>query len=183
MNQPIYDMIRAPQLVIEGENLTQRPLQSSDTGLIEMHRGDLRVAKMTSDIPHPLPPGATQALLDRASDAKREQDFWALDLSKHDGPELVGLVKLNRLDPFQSEVSYWVVPAYWNTGLASDAVTTLIKAKPLDNKTMFASVFQDNPASARVLTNAGFAYVGDAEKYSVARDANVATWTYLRKLD
>jgi RimJ/RimL family protein N-acetyltransferase len=163
MNQPINDISRAPQIVIKGENLTLRPLQTSDTGLIRMHRGDLRVAQMTNDIPHPLPPGATQALLDRASDPKRQQDFWALDLSAHDGSELVGLIKLSRLDQHQSEVSYWVVPAYWNSGLAS--------------------VFQDNPASARVLTNAGFAYVGDAEKFSVARNANVPTWTYLRKLD
>ena len=183
MNQAINDISRAPQIVIKGENLTLRPLQTSDTGLIRMHRGDLRVAQMTNDIPHPLPPGATQALLDRASDPKRQQDFWALDLSAHDGSELVGLIKLSRLDQHQSEVSYWVVPAYWNSGLASDAVTTLIRANPLENKTMFASVFQDNPASARVLTNAGFAYVGDAEKFSVARNANVPTWTYLRKLD
>jgi len=42
-------------------------------------------------------------------------------------------------------------------------------------------VFQDNPASARVLTNCGFEYIGDAEAFSVARNAKVPTWTYLRK--
>ena len=35
----------------------------------------------------------------------------------------------------------------------------------MKNDTMFATVFQDNPASARVLTNAGFVYLGDAETY------------------
>ena len=47
---------------------------------------------------------------------------------------------------------------------------------------MFASVFQDNQASARVLTNCGFAYIGDAEAFSVARNTCVPTWTYLKKL-
>jgi RimJ/RimL family protein N-acetyltransferase len=47
---------------------------------------------------------------------------------------------------------------------------------------MFASVFQDNAASARVLTHCGFRYLGDAETFSVARNASVATWTYSRKL-
>jgi RimJ/RimL family protein N-acetyltransferase len=70
----------------------------------------------------------------------------------------------------------------WNTGLASDAVKALIAANPLANKTIFASVFQDNPGSARVLTNAGFDYLGDAEAFSVARGAKVATWTYLKRL-
>jgi len=33
-----------------------------------------------------------------------------------------------------------------------------------------------------VLTNAGFAYLGDAETYSVARGGMVRTWTYSLKL-
>lgn len=60
---------------------------------------------------------------------------------------------------------------------------TLIAANPLNSQVMFASVFQDNPASARVLTNCGFQYLGDAETFSVARDAAVPTWTYSLKLN
>jgi RimJ/RimL family protein N-acetyltransferase len=52
----------------------------------------------------------------------------------------------------------------------------------MGNATMFASVFQDNPASARVLVNCGFAYIGDAEAYSVSRTSKVPTWTYLKNL-
>ena len=69
-----------------------------------------------------------------------------------------------------------------NTGLASDAVQALVNANPMQNAAMFASVFQDNPASARVLTHCGFTYLGDAENFSVARNAAVPTWTYSRKL-
>jgi len=47
---------------------------------------------------------------------------------------------------------------------------------------IYAEVFQDNPTSARILTNAGFAYLGDAETFSVARDALIPTWTYVRKM-
>jgi len=76
-----------------------------------------------------------------------------------------------------------VAPAFWNTGLASDAVRAIIAANPQASRTIFASVFQDNPASARVLTNAGFAYIGDAEEYSVSRNTTVPTWTYSLRLD
>jgi RimJ/RimL family protein N-acetyltransferase len=75
-----------------------------------------------------------------------------------------------------------VAPAFWNTGLASEAVRALVEANPMGNKTMFASVFQDNPASAKVLVNCGFEYIGDAESFSIARNAKVPTWTYLKKL-
>ena len=58
----------------------------------------------------------------------------------------------------------------------------LVEANPQGARTIFAEVFQDNPVSARVLTNCGFEYLGDAETWSVARGAQVPTWTYVKKL-
>ena len=95
--------------------------------------------------------------------------------------EVMGLISLVRLDRNQSEIGYWVAPAHWNTGVASAAVSALVEANPQSCNNIFASVFQDNAASARVLTNCGFQYLGDAESFSVARDAPVPTWTYSKK--
>ena len=170
------------QPTVETDRFVLRPLRKSDMGLIELYGGDKRVARMTTSIPHPLPPGRTEAFVTRAMSDDRDEDVWAMDGTIADGSELMGLISLERMDREQSEVSYWVAPPYWNTGLASDAVQALVEANPLGNHTMFASVFQDNPASARVLTHCGFEYLGDAESFSVARDTAVPTWTYLRKL-
>ena len=74
----------------------------------------------------------------------------------------MGLIWLTRMDREQSEVTFWVGPQFWNIGLASEALTALIGENPHQALTMFAEVFQDNPASARVLRNAGFAALGDA---------------------
>ena len=170
------------QPVIGTDRFVLRPLRKSDQGLIALYAGDARVARMTTSIPHPLPPGAADAFVTRAMSDKRTEDVWAMDGTKSGLAEVMGLISLDRLDRNQSEVGYWVAPIYWNTGLASDAVQALIGANPLGNATLFASVFQDNPASARVLTHCGFEYLGDAESFSVARDATVPTWTYSRKL-
>ena len=105
-----------------------------------------------------------------------------MDCTLSGGAEVMGLISLTRMDRNQSEVGYWVGPPFWNTGLASDAVQALVEANPLDNKTIFATVFQDNPASARVLTHCGFEYIGDAEGFSVSRNATVQTWTYLKRM-
>lgn len=171
------------QPVIETERLILRPLRRSDAGLLEMFTADERVARMTRTIPHPLPPGATEAFIARALSDGRDEDLWIMDGSTVGLGEFLGLISLYRMDRDQSEINYWVVPAFWNTGLASEAVRAMIDANPHADKTMFASVFQDNPASARVLTNAGFVYLGDAEAYSVARNSTTPTWTYLRRLD
>lgn len=170
------------QSTVSTERFDLRPLRQSDMGLIEYYAGDPRVASMTTSIPHPLPPGSTEAFVARAMAPERTEDVWAMDGTKADGPEVMGLISVERLDRDQSEVGYWVAPGFWNTGLASDAVRALVDANPLRSATMFGSVFQDNQASARVLTNCGFEYIGDAEAFSVARNAKVATWTYLKRL-
>lgn len=170
------------QAFIRAEKFDLRPLVESDAAMIELYAGDARVAKLTSSIPHPLPPEAAPSYIARAHAEDRTEDVWAMDATRLGGPELMGIISLRCLDREQCEVGYWVAPAFWNTGLASQAVEALVAANPKASKTYFASVFQDNPASARVLTNQGFEYIGDAENFSVARDAAVPTWTYLRKL-
>jgi len=171
------------QPMIEAGRFDLRPLRVSDAGLIEMHISDYRVACNTSSIPHPLPPGLTEAFIARVCADDRIEDAWVLDGSKVGGAEVMGVITLTRVDVGQSEVGYWVAPAYWNTGVASEAVTTLVGSNPQSCRTIFATVQQGNAASARVLTNCGFQYLGDAESFSVARNATVATWTYSRKLD
>lgn len=168
---------------IAAQRFMLRPLRASDAGLITFYVSDKRLAEMTTTIPHPLPPGMAEALIDRAADDTRPEHVWAMDGTEHGQSEMLGLISLTEMDRDQSEICYWVAPAFWNAGYASEAVQALIAANPLGNRTFFASVFQDNPISARVLTNAGFVYLGDAEAFSVARGANVPTWTYLRRLE
>ena len=170
------------QPVVETEQFDLRPLRRSDVGLIELYGADERVARMTSNIPHPYPPGAAEAFVARSMADDRDADVWAMDATKSGGAEVMGLIMLEKMDRNQTEVGYWVAPIYWNTGLASKAVAALVTTNPKNNATMFAAVFQDNPASARVLTHCGFNYLGDAESFSVARDTTVPTWTYSRNL-
>ncbi|MBM9595512.1 GNAT family N-acetyltransferase [Roseitranquillus sediminis] len=170
------------QPVIEAERFKLRPLRRSDAGLIGLYASDERLARMTSRIPHPLPPGQTEAYLARATAPDRSEDVWAIDGTAIGRDEVLGVVSLKRLDRRQSEVGYWVAPALWNTGIASEAVSAMVEANPHEVDTLFAEVFQDNPGSARVLTNCGFDYLGDAETYSVARRATVPTWTYSRRM-
>ncbi|RMD48578.1 MAG: N-acetyltransferase [Alphaproteobacteria bacterium] len=171
------------QPVIAARRFDLRPLRRSDAGLIGLYAGDARVAEMTTDIPHPLPPGAAEAYVQRAMAPDRDADVWAIDGTRSGLGELLGLIWLRPMDRGQSEIGFWVAPAFWNSGIASEAIDALLRANPQGCRTVFASVFQDNPVSARVLTNLGFEYLGEAEAHSVARGANVPTWTYMRRMN
>ena len=178
----ISDDIHNTQPVIHAERFALRPLAASDAGLLERYLSDQRVATMTRVIPHPLPPEYIANMLVRAHDAERTEDFWAIDGSANEHAEVMGVIKLSRLDRNQSELRYWVAPAFWNTGIATEAVEAILSANPQGACDIYAEVFQDNPSSARILTNAGFAYLGDAETFSVARNMVTPTWTYARKM-
>lgn len=177
----IHDEITI-QPTIKADRFVLRPCRKSDAGLIAMYAADERVARGTRSIPHPLPPGTIEAMIVRAGQHDRTEDIWVIDGSEHGHVEAIGLISLERMDRNQSEIFYWIAPAFWNTGIASEAVTALIAANPHKAESIFAEAFQDNPGSARVLTNCGFAYLGDAEAYSVARNATVSTWTYTLKI-
>ncbi|WGH78701.1 GNAT family N-acetyltransferase [Jannaschia ovalis] len=170
------------QAVIRTGRLTLRPVRRADMGLIEHYTGDKRVAGMTTSIPHPLPPGAADAFVTRCLNGVRDETVWAMDATEAGLGELVGLMSLETMDRGQAEIGYWVAPVVWNTGLATEALRGLMDANPLGNSQVFGKVFQDNPASARVLTNAGFDYIGDAEAFCVARGAVVPQWTYIRQM-
>lgn len=170
------------QPTMTAERFTLRPCRTSDAGLIEMYASDKRVARGSRAIPHPLPPGAVGAMIKRAQDPDRTEDVWVLDGSDHDHVEAMGLVTLVRMDRDQSEFHGWIAPAFWNAGYASEALRMLIATNPHGAARMFAEVFQDSPESARVLTNCGFDYLGDAEAFNVARNSVVPTWTYTLQL-
>ena len=167
----------------ETARLSLRPIRKSDAGLIGLYAGDIRVSGPTRSIPHPLPPGAIDAFIVQAQNPARVEAVWVLDGSKSDLAEVVGVIGLKRLDRRQGELGYWLAPAFWGIGLAREAVERLIQANPQGSKTLFAEVFQDNARSARVLTDMGFSYLGDAESFCVAGKTTVATWTYLRSME
>ena len=172
---------------IQAGRFVLRPARKSDAGLIAHYTADKRLAEGTRSIPHPLPPGAAEAYVAQAMKGSPVEDVWVMDGTASGLPEVLGVISLKRMedgkaDRAQSQVGYWVAPAFWNTGIASQAVAALIAANPQGSRCLFAEVFQDNPGSAKVLIHNGFTYLGDAETFSVARGARVPTWTYVKKL-
>lgn len=170
------------QPTLTADRFTLRPCRKSDTGLIEMYASDKRVARGSRAIPHPLPPGTVDAMIQRAQETDRVEDVWVIDGSEHGHVEAMGLISLIRMERDQSEFHGWIAPAFWNAGYASEALRTIIDANPHGSTRMFAEVFQDSPESARVLTNCGFDYLGDAEAFNLGRNAVVPTWTYTLQL-
>jgi RimJ/RimL family protein N-acetyltransferase len=102
---------------------------------------------------------------------------WALDGSGAGLPDFLGTIGLRGPGPEGADLGYWVAPPFWGRGLATEAVRAVVAGAPFRGS-LTASVFRDNPASARVLEAAGFRRIGEGEGFSVARGERVPSWLY-----
>lgn len=178
MSETILD----PADIITGR-LRLRRFRPSDAALVELMSSDRRVAWMTERIPHPYPPGLAAAFVERVSRGTPDETGWAIDtaVGADEGDEngLIGTIMLRLDAPGSARVGYWLAPAFWGTGYASEALAGVVGfARAAGFRELTARVFQDNPASVKVLLHAGFAYVDDGEVYSLAREAMVPTHNY-----
>ncbi len=165
------------QPILETPRLTLRGLRQSDAGLMSLYTSDIRVAGMTSSIPHPNPPGAVEAFIERATAPDATTSTWAIDATKGFGSELVGVVGLGD----DGALGYWLAPFFWGLGIATEAVQAVVDhAFERGHAHVAACAFQDNPASRHVLEKVGLTVTGECEGFCVARNATVKTWEMAR---
>ena len=175
------ETILQPEIVTE--RLRLRRFRRSDAALIELYASDARVARMTERIPHPYPPGLALGFVERVARGTADEMGWAIDAGAEKENGLIGTIMLRLSEPGVARIGYWLAPAYWGTGYASEAAEGVVRfAAGARLEEVTARVFQDNPASVKVLLRAGFGYVDDGEVYSVARGTMVPTHNYRRRL-
>ena len=167
-------LIKTP--VLETKRLTLRPTRLSDSGLISLYTSDFRVARMTASIPHPNPPGAVEAFIHSCSKSD-DQLHWTIDATRGFGCEVVGAMGLYP----DGEIGYWLGPFFWNLGIATEAVNAVATFAEGENyPPLHATVFQENPASRRVLEKNKFAQISEGTGFSVAQNKTVKTWEMRR---
>jgi RimJ/RimL family protein N-acetyltransferase len=169
---------------IATERLRLRRFNRADAALIELYCSDPRVARMTERIPHPYPPGLAESFIRRVAAGTADEVGWAIDAGEGEENGMIGTIMLRLPAPGTARIGYWLAPAYWGTGYATEAAEAVVGfAERARLREVTARVFQDNAASIRVLLRAGFAYTGDGETWSVARGGMVPTHEYRRALD
>lgn len=81
----------------------------------------------------------------------------------------ISATRLNNIHYRIAEVGYYVIPAYWNKGVASYALKYLTEFifENSDIIRLFAEPFASNVASCRVLEKAGFSYEGTLKSNAI----------------
>jgi RimJ/RimL family protein N-acetyltransferase len=71
----------------------------------------------------------------------------------------------------QTEVTYWIDRAVWGKGIATRALTLLLKLVPA--RPLHARAASDNAGSLRVLQKCGFKAVGTEISFAAGRNADI----------
>lgn len=153
---------------IETERLKLRALRMGDAPVIARNAGDPQVARMISSAPVPyLPVAAEGWIMTLRARAPLGEDF--VFGFEAEGEGLIGVIGAHKKRDGAFDVGYWVAPAYWGQGFATEALRAFVaQARTLGP--LVAGHFEDNPASGRVLQKGGFAYTGETlEQFSLGR--------------
>ncbi|HIC82103.1 MAG TPA: N-acetyltransferase [Kiloniellaceae bacterium] len=159
---------------IETQRLLLRPFRAADAETVQRYAGLWDVARMTTRIPHPYPPGAAAEWICTHAAMEKENGESVFAITLDD--EMVGATGLHRAEPKQdgpdtAEIGYWLAPAFWGRGLATETTRALLAhgfAQP-KMSAVTSGHFTDNPASGRVLAKCGFRLSGEEQAWSVAR--------------
>jgi len=150
--------------------LVLRPSRLEDAPDVARLADDPGVARMTTSIPYPLPPGAAEAFLERMAKADLAREaLFALDTVDD---EFIGLLGFHPNDDDAAEIGYWLGRPYWGRGYMTEAVIAAMAwaGGEWSRRFVVAGHFADNPTSGQVLIKAGFLYTGEVvRRFSLAR--------------
>lgn len=154
MKPVVFADIRTPRLVL-------RPLEIDDAAWVGPESARPEICRMTSRVPAQNPPLFAEAfiLIMRAREQIKGDVVRAI--CEADTGSAVGVIGLHPHDEGW-ELGYWIMPAAWGQGYATEAAQGLCDWARQHAMTPFtASHYEDNPASGRVLEKSGFGYTSE----------------------
>lgn len=161
---------------LETRRLLLRAPETRDIGRIAELAADWDIVRMTGRMPHPYTRAdAEQFVAAAAAQDPRRDNTFLLEAEREGVIGILGFFHDGQPIP---EVGYWIGKPFWGRGFATEALEAALDwAKRLWKKrAVIAGHFDDNPASGRVLSNAGFLYTGVVKKkLSIARDEPATT--------
>jgi len=156
------------------QRLMLRPARPSDADQAHAMATDFEVVRHTATWPWPADPAFTAA---RCEGSDQQDDLQMVALK---GDQLVGMIGIKQ----DGDLGYMIARPFWGHGYASEigrAVIAHVAAQGIWEQ-LKACVFDDNPASARVLEKLGFVEGPVCTGHCRARGGDCPTRTFTRTL-
>ena len=151
--------------------ITLRPIADSDLDALFVWESDPRAVEMAAFTrANPSDRSAFDAHYERV-----RNDPSNLLLAIDDDADFVGTIGSFTMEG-KREVTYWIAPARWGQGVATQAIRAFLVVDPI--RPIYGRVADHNAASAKVLARAGFVEVGSETSFAPGVGAEVVERIY-----
>jgi RimJ/RimL family protein N-acetyltransferase len=144
---------------------TLRSWEWHDRESLVRYANNPRVARNLRDrFPHPYTDRDARNWLDVVVDAEPETSFAITVAGEAVGG--IGYTLQYDVDRRSAEIGYWLGEEFWGRGIVTEALIAVTEHAFANHDLcrVYAHVFEWNPASARVLEKAGYAFEGRLRK-------------------
>lgn len=143
--------------IIEKELFCLRPWRPEDASSLVKHANNHNVARNLRDgFPFPYTLSDASQWLEKVVDNSSDL-ILAIEI---DGEAAGGIGIFGGKDVYRynGEIGYWLSEVHWGRGIMSDAVAVLVDFAFQETRwlRLFATIFQNNEASMRILEKCGF---------------------------
>ncbi|MBL7056052.1 GNAT family N-acetyltransferase [Candidatus Woesearchaeota archaeon] len=147
--------------IIKSKGFVLRPFKKTDEESLVENINDSLIYRYTCRIPHPYTRKDANKFITEIIKEKGETAF-AIDIQG----KVVGCVGLHNIKKHKAEIGYWLGEKYWGKGIVSVAVKLVTKYAfgKLKVSRVYAPIFKQNKASARVLEKNGYKLEGILRK-------------------
>ena len=155
--------------------LKLRKLAPEDIPLLVQYANNKKISDQVKNIPHPYTEPDAVFRISYVWHGFKAKARYVFAITLKDTDELVGEIGLHMDSNGKvAQLGYWIAEPHWDNGYASEAVERIVQfgLEALQLETIFATVHQDNPASAKVLLNNGMVLTGNSNailQYSLTR--------------
>lgn len=153
----------AEQPVLRTDRLVLRPFTPADAADVQRLVGTREVADTTLSIPHPYPEGGAAQWIATHAAGWHDRTNVVYAITRASDGALVGAVGLGITAAHShAELGYWIAPAEWNNGYATEAARAIIRFAfdVLGLHRVQARHFTRNPQSGAVMRKLGMRIEG-----------------------
>lgn len=156
-----------PNLITE-RLLINQPIETDIEDIVTI-LNDKTYSNNTTNIPYPYTSNNAVFWINLAQNNFEQQLGFIFAIRLRKTGKIIGAISLHTDLKFnKAELGYWLSKAYWNKGLATEAAKAVITFgfHDLKLKRIFATHFDFNIASGKVMSNAGMHKEGLLECYT-----------------
>ncbi len=159
-------------MIVERKGYILRPWEMGDAVSLAENLNNKKIWDNVRDaLPFPYTISDAQAYIEYTQGTPYPQNFAIVIENKAVG--CVGISPCVDVERISAEIGYWLGEKYWGQGITGNAVKAIAEHvfEHTDILRLYASVYEYNKASMRVLEKAGFTYLCTLHKAAIKNGA------------